>query len=76
MKVFIPCAGLGTRAKVSTETLPKPLISISGKPLIVRVIEQYPPDSEFVIALGYKKDIIKQFLDVYKKISNRKITYT
>jgi len=76
LRVFIPCAGLGTRANVSRETLPKPLISISGKPLIVRVIEQYPPDSEFVIALGYKKDIIKQFLDVYKKISNRKITYT
>lgn len=76
MKVFIPCAGLGTRAKVSTETLPKPLISISGKPLIARVIEQYPSDTEFVIALGYQREIIKQFLDVYSEISNRKIIYT
>jgi choline kinase len=76
LRVFIPCAGLGTRAKVSTETLPKPLISISGKPLIARVIEQYPQDTDFVIALGYKKDIVKQFLDKYKEISNKKITYT
>jgi choline kinase len=76
LKVFIPCAGLGTRAKVSTETLPKPLISISGKPLIARVIEQYPSDTEFVIALGYQKEIIKQFLDVYSKIYNKKIIYT
>ena len=74
--MFIPCAGLGSRAKVSTETLPKPLISISGKPLIVRVIEQYPPETDFVIALGFQKEIIKQFLDVYKKIGNKKITYT
>jgi choline kinase len=75
-KVFIPCAGLGSRAKVTMETLPKPLITISGKPLIARVIEQYEFGTEFVIALGFQQDLIKQFLDIYSEFNDIKITYT
>ena len=76
LKVFIPCAGLGSRAKVTMETLPKPLITISGKPLIVRVIEQYEHGTEFVIALGFQQDLIKQFLDFYSSLYDVKISYT
>lgn len=76
LKVFIPCAGLGSRAKVTMETLPKPLITISGKPLIVRVIEQYEHGTEFVVALGFQQNLIKQFLDFYSGLYDIKISYT
>jgi len=64
--VYIPAAGRGSRAS-STSHLPKPLISVGGIPLILRVMMQYPPGTKFVIALGFKAEWIKQVVSYYAR---------
>ena len=67
MKVvgLIPAAGKGERLRPLTDTIPKPLIKIRGKPLIQYAIEhlQSMGITEIVVALHYKKKEIKEFLD-------------
>lgn len=62
MKVLIPAAGIGARLGELTNFLPKPLISVGGKPAISYIIDAYPKDTEFVIALGYRGELIREFL--------------
>ena len=66
-KVFglIPAAGKGERLHPLTDTIPKPMIKIKGKPLIQYAIEHLRSMdiAEIVIALHYKKEEIKKFLD-------------
>lgn len=61
-RVCIPAAGLGTRLAGLTSTLCKPLVTLSHKPIITRIIEQFPEEAEFVIAIGYKGELLKEFL--------------
>lgn len=63
-KVFIPCAGKGTRMGEQTEYLNKTLLSVGNKPVISHIVENFEDDIEIVIALGYKGDYIKQFLNL------------
>ena len=69
MKVvgLIPAAGKGERLRPLTDTIPKPLIEISGKPLIQYAIEHLRSMgiTEIVVALHYKKEEIKEFLDLH-----------
>lgn len=62
MKIFIPCAGLGSRLDYLTKSLNKSLVSICDKPAISHIIDKLPQNFEFVIALGYYGDILKQYL--------------
>ena len=41
MKVVILAGGLGTRLSELTKTIPKPMVKINGKPIIVRIMEHY-----------------------------------
>ena len=63
MKVVILAGGFGTRIGEYTKTIPKPLIKISGKPMLVHIMELYSRYGfkEFYIALGYKGNVIKKF---------------
>lgn len=61
-KVLIPTAGIGSRLNDLTKYLNKSLIDISGKPAISRIIDMFPKQCEFVIPLGYKGGLVKQFL--------------
>lgn len=63
-KVLIPTAGIGSRLNELTKYLNKSLIDISGKPAISRIIDMFPKNCEFVIALGYKGELVKQFLSL------------
>ncbi|MBN2164491.1 MAG: hypothetical protein JXR25_04940 [Pontiellaceae bacterium] len=62
--VFIPAAGLGTRLENKTKHLNKSLVTLAHRPILSHLIEQFPEDSEFVIALGYKGHLIKEFLSL------------
>lgn len=63
MKVVILAGGLGTRLAEETISLPKPMVQIGGYPLLWHVMKIYAQwgYKEFVIALGYKGDIIKDY---------------
>ena len=63
MKVVILAGGKGTRISEYTKSLPKPMIEVCGKPLIHRIIDHYIKygHKEFIIALGYKGNLIKKY---------------
>ncbi len=63
MKVIILCGGVGTRLKEETEYKPKPMINIGGKPILWHIMKIYASYgyNEFILALGYKADYIKDF---------------
>ena len=63
MKVVILAGGLGTRLAEYTKTIPKPMISIKGKPMIYHIMKHYSKYGfeNFYIALGYKGYVIKKF---------------
>ena len=60
-KVVIPSAGLGSRLGSITKYIPKALVSIGTKPAISRIIEMFPKDCEFIIPVGYKGELIKEY---------------
>lgn len=68
MKVVIFAGGLGTRLMEETEARPKPMVEIGGKPIlwhIMKIYEHYG-FNDFVICLGYKAQMIKEyFLNYY-----------
>ena len=72
MKVVILAGGLGTRLSEYTHRIPKPLVEIGNIPIIVHLIKRYRmyDHKNFVIALGYKGNLIKQYFyehsSVYK----------
>ncbi len=68
MRVAILCGGLGTRLREETEVRPKPMVEIGGRPILWHIMRGYAARGflEFVLALGYKSDVIKRyFLDYY-----------
>ncbi|HEY4064282.1 MAG TPA: glucose-1-phosphate cytidylyltransferase [Puia sp.] len=67
MKVVIFAGGLGTRIAEETETRPKPMVEIGGKPIlwhIMKIYSQYGFD-DFIICLGYKGYMIKEYFMHY-----------
>jgi glucose-1-phosphate cytidylyltransferase len=68
MKVVILAGGLGTRLTEETIVKPKPMVEVGGKPILWHIMKSYAyyGYKEFVIALGYKGEIIKDyFLDYH-----------
>lgn len=63
-KVIIPTAGLGTRLGNISNNINKSLVTITGKPVISHIIEKFPLHVPIVIALGYKGELIKEFLEL------------
>lgn len=63
MKTIILCGGIGYRLKEETEFKPKPMVKIGGKPILWHIMKIYAHYgfNEFIIALGYKGDYIKQY---------------
>lgn len=63
MKVVILAGGLGTRLAEETEIKPKPLVEIGERPILWHIMKYYAKHgfNEFVVALGYKGDLIKRF---------------
>ena len=72
MIVFIPTAGIGSRLNEETTYLNKSLLDINNKPIISYIIEKFPKNTRFVIALGYKGYLVKQYL----KLAHPNIKFT
>jgi glucose-1-phosphate cytidylyltransferase len=67
MKVVLFAGGLGTRISEETEARPKPMVEIGGKPIlwhIMKIYEKYG-HNEFIVCLGYKGYIIKEYFMNY-----------
>lgn len=69
MKVVILAGGLGTRISEETTIKPKPMVEIGGMPIIWHIMKIYSyfGFKEFVICLGYKGYVIKEFFSNYKR---------
>ena len=65
MKVILLAGGFGTRLPEYTKTIPKPMINIAGKPMLLHIMKLYAKYGfkDFYIALGYKGEIIKKFFN-------------
>jgi len=72
MKVVILCGGLGTRLKEETEFRPKPMVPVGNKPILLHIMKIYAHYgfNDFVLALGYKGDMIKEYFDNYELMNN------
>ena len=68
MKVVILAGGLGSRLSEETTLRPKPMVEIGGKPILWHIMNTFSAHgiNEFVIALGYKHEVVKEyFLNFY-----------
>lgn len=86
MKTVILCGGLGTRLSEETQVKPKPMVEIGGRPILWHIMKIYERHgfNDFVLALGYKGEVIKDyFLNYHARLSdltvhlkNGRIDYT
>ena len=63
MNIVILAGGLGSRLSEITKTIPKPMVKINGKPILVRIMKHFAKYGfkNFYIALGYKGKVIKKY---------------
>lgn len=71
MKVVILAGGYGTRISEETIAKPKPMVEVGGRPLIWHIMKHYSHYGlkEFVIALGYRAEVVKSYFLNYHHIS-------
>ena len=71
MKVVILAGGFGTRLSEYTESIPKPMVSIGGKPILWHIMKSYAyfGHSDFYLALGYKTEVIKEYFLNYRTLN-------
>lgn len=67
MKVVLFCGGLGTRLREYSDTIPKPMVPIGYRPILWHVMKYYAHfgHTEFILALGYRGDMIKDYFLKY-----------
>jgi glucose-1-phosphate cytidylyltransferase len=72
MKVVILCGGQGTRLREETEFRPKPLVQVGGRPILWHIMKTYAHYGlqEFVLCLGYRGDMIKDYFLNYEAMVN------
>ena len=72
MKAVILAGGLGTRLREETEFRPKPMVEIGGRPILWHIMKHLGSHgiSEFIVAAGYRADVIKQYFLNYDARNN------
>jgi glucose-1-phosphate cytidylyltransferase len=72
MKVVILAGGRGTRLSEETDTKPKPMVEIGGRPILWHIMDTYARQgySEFVVALGYRGEVIKRYFLDYPHVAS------
>ena len=71
MKVVLLAGGLGTRLSEYTETIPKPMVTVGGKPILWHIMRTYAHfgHKDFYLALGYKAEYIKEYFLNYRSLN-------
>ena len=85
MQVVLLAGGLGTRISEETDRMPKPMVSIGGKPILWHIMKYYSSHglNDFIICGGYKVDAIIEYFSNYRQhnsdlkidIANNRISY-
>ena len=77
MKIVILCGGLGTRLSEETQFKPKPMVEIGGRPILWHIMKIYQRHgmNDFILALGYKSEVIKDFFLNYHVRQNDLTVY-
>jgi len=72
MKTIILCGGLGTRLREETEFKPKPMVNIGSKPMLWHIMKifAYYGHKDFILCLGYKGEIKKEYFYHYEMMNN------
>lgn|SRR3990167_3397142 len=72
MKVIILAGGFGTRLAEYTESIPKPMVTIGGRPILWHIMRKYAEfnHKDFYVALGYKATIIKEYFLHYRALNS------
>lgn len=72
MKVILLAGGFGTRLSEYTDVMPKPMVSIGGKPIIWHIMQTYSNygHKDFYVALGYKSEVIKDYFLNYRALNS------
>lgn len=72
IKVVILCGGLGTRLREETEFRPKPMVNIGSRPILWHIMKYFSQFGcqDFVLALGYKGEMIKNYFYNYELMNN------
>jgi len=74
MKVIIPAAGIGTQLRPHTNTAPKALLHVAGKPILGHILDRLmtlPDLEEFIIITGFFGDKVKDYVNTHYRISVR-----
>jgi glucose-1-phosphate cytidylyltransferase len=72
LQCVILCGGMGMRLKEETEYRPKPMVPIGGKPILWHIMKIYGAYNikKFILCLGYKGEIIKDYFLNYELMTN------
>lgn len=74
MKVIIPAAGIGTRLRPHTHTVPKALLHVAGKPILAHIIDRLvglPDIEEFIIVTGFFGDKVQEYVNAHFQVKVR-----
>ena len=71
MKVILLAGGFGARLTEYTDVIPKPMVTIGGKPILWHIMQTYAHfgHKDFYVALGYKAGVIKEYFLNYRALN-------
>ena len=71
MKVIILAGGFGTRLSEYTDSIPKPMVTVGGRPILWHIMRSYAHagHKDFYLALGYKADVVKEYFLHYRSLN-------
>lgn len=70
MKVILLAGGFGTRLSEYTDAIPKPMVTIGGRPILWHIMRTYAHfgHKDFYVALGYKAEVVKEYFLHYRSL--------
>jgi|TARA_B110001452_G_scaffold42428_1_gene32520 glucose-1-phosphate cytidylyltransferase len=78
MKIVILCGGKGTRLSEETRKIPKPMVKIGKKPILIHIMDYYKSFGfdNFILAVGYKQNIIRDYFKKNRTFNSVKVVDT